>query len=138
MKAKELAALHERAAPAEAWSVGSYTGLLDSPGVHIKASEDGFAIARLAAGEAEILMVAVVQEARRRGLASALMRGLERKLAKAGAQEVFLEVAVSNGGARALYAKSGFCERARRKNYYNRGNGQREDALILAKRLQPA
>jgi ribosomal-protein-alanine N-acetyltransferase len=48
---------------------------------------------------------------------------------------LFIEAAVSNHAALALYAASGFEKAGMRKNYYKRGGGH-EDALIMRKGLQ--
>ena len=42
----------------------------------------------------------------------------------------FLKI-VPNAAARALYARAGFAEVGRRRGYYQRPDGRREDALVL-------
>jgi len=74
--------------------------------------------------EAEILTLAVDPEARRRGLASAILtRFLERSRGR-----VFLEVRPSNAAARRLYAALGFTPAGLRRGYYQ---SPPEDALVL-------
>lgn len=94
----------------------------------------GFGLYRQAADEAEIITLAMRPAFRRRGLGRALLGEIERELRGGGAQALFLEVAASNAAARALYARSGFHEAGRRKDYYARSGG-REDALVLRKTL---
>jgi ribosomal-protein-alanine N-acetyltransferase len=53
-----------------------------------------------------------------------------------GATESFLEVADDNEAAIALYAKCGYSESGRRKNYYSPPKGPKLDALILRKILK--
>ena len=48
---------------------------------------------------------------------------------------MFLEVAISNTAARALYTGLGFTEAGRRKGYYARFGTAPEDALILRSNL---
>jgi ribosomal-protein-alanine N-acetyltransferase len=75
----------------------------------------GFVVARRTApGETEILNLAVAPEARRSGVATALMH--EALAHHPG--EVFLEVRQSNEGARALYRRLGFQEAGIRQRYY--------------------
>jgi len=64
---------------------------------------------------------------RRRGLGTALLRGVAAGAAGRGAQRVFLEVSERNAAARALYAAAGFEPVARRRSYYPDG----ADALVL-------
>ncbi len=75
--------------------------------------------------------IAVSPDARRRGVASALLDNFcrfgEDRLAF-----LSLEVRTSNGAAIALYQKFGFLEAGRRRNYYL---CPREDALILTRRF---
>ncbi len=63
--------------------------------------------------EYEILNVAVASSCRQLGIATGLLR---HELASGDIY--FLEVRASNAAARALYAKLGFAEIARRPNYY--------------------
>ena len=85
-------------------------------------------IARAAGGEAEILTLAVAPAARRQGVGLALVAAAARHAQQLGAATMFLEVGVSNGAARALYARSGFREVGKRKAYYA---AEGENALIL-------
>lgn len=125
-----LAAIHGRAL-VPAWPESAFATLLAQPGVWVEGQDEGFVLMRLAADEAEVLTLAVVPEARRRGLAFRLMtQALERALAL-GAGQVFLEVAEDNAAARALYGRLGFVETGRRARYYNREGGVAADALIL-------
>ena len=82
--------------------------------------------------DADILNVCVRPEARRRGLAEALMTELERRLIPKGVEKITLEVRASNEPAIRLYEKLGYSQVGIRKNYYEK---PREDALILQKSL---
>jgi ribosomal-protein-alanine N-acetyltransferase len=88
---------------------------------------DAYAAFRHAVGEAELLRVGVDPEARRQGLARALLvEGLER-LRRLDVQVCFLEVRVDNKPAIDLYESLDFCCTGHRKGYYRDGT----DALIF-------
>lgn len=71
----------------------------------------GVSVSRQVVGdEGEILLVAVVPSARRRGLGAALVARTLETLAARGVRRAFLLVRASNGPARALYARAGFRE----------------------------
>ena len=95
----------------------------------------GFVIARVAAGEAEIISVAVLPAARRRGVASALIAAAADHARKHNATTLFLEVGCTNLAAKSLYRQLGFREVGRRKDYYTAAGGGKEDALILSVEL---
>lgn len=134
-----LAALHAEAfPPAQRWGAEAIALLLGLPGhFALLASEGnaplGFVMGRAAAGEAEVLTLAVRPAARRGGLGRALMRALLAEAARLGATELFLEVAESNVAARALYTGLGAVEAGRRRRYYPDGG----DALVLRLLLNP-
>ncbi len=77
--------------------------------------------------EMEIVALAVRKEYRRMGWGDLLLRGLTSFAREHGACRIFLEVRESNGAARALYMKNGFCSAGVRTNYYAAG----EDALVM-------
>lgn len=95
----------------------------------------GFILSRMAAGEAEILSVAVAEARRGRGLARALLHLHLRRLAGLGARAVFLEVDEDNTPARRLYARAGFREVGKRPGYYPQSNGNAATALVLRRDL---
>jgi [ribosomal protein S18]-alanine N-acetyltransferase len=91
----------------------------------------GFILSRLAAGEAEILSVAIAPSWRGRGLSRPLLDLHLRRLAGLGARAVFLEVDERNTPANALYKGAGFYEVGRRRGYYDSG----ATALVLRRDL---
>ena len=91
----------------------------------------GFILSRLAAGEAEILSIAIAPRQRGRGLARPLLDLNLRRLAGLGARTVFLEVDEHNAPARALYRRAGFSDVGRRQSYYQSGAA----ALVLRRDL---
>src|SRR4029077_8199477 len=67
-----LAALHSACFP-DAWDAKAIAELLATPGAFSFHNQDGFVMARVAGGEAEILTLAVAPHARGRGLGRALL-----------------------------------------------------------------
>jgi len=126
-----LAAIHAEAFETP-WDTASLAALLASPGVFALEEADGFILIRVVADEAEILTLAVRPSARRSGLGARLVEAAVVRAAALGADRMFLEVAEDNAAARALYARAGFHEAGRRRGYYARADGSREDALVLA------
>jgi [ribosomal protein S18]-alanine N-acetyltransferase len=125
-----LARIHA-ACFAKAWDEQALGEMLKSPGIIALFAADAFAIARVAADEAEILTVAVEPASRRRGLGRALLTEAATQAEAQGAQAMLLEVARGNAAARALYKMLGFDNVGARRSYYEGG----EDALILRRDL---
>lgn len=96
----------------------------------------GFALARVAAGEAEILTIAVARTARRAGLGRRLMDAVLRHLHHLRAEALFLEVDETNAPALALYRRLGFREVGRRSNYYDGAAGKKSSALVMRRDLR--
>jgi ribosomal-protein-alanine N-acetyltransferase len=91
----------------------------------------GFILSRVAAGEAEILSVAISPGWRGRGLSRQLLDLHLRRLAGIGVRAVFLEVGAQNAPACRLYRRAGFREVGRRHGYYEDG----ATALVLRRDL---
>jgi len=91
----------------------------------------GFVMVRAAEDEAEVLTVAVAPRQRGRGLATRLMETVLRRLYHDRVKSVFLEVDDGNAPALALYARLGFREVGRRKNYYPKPGGPASTALVM-------
>jgi ribosomal-protein-alanine N-acetyltransferase len=95
----------------------------------------GFVLARLVAGEGEILSVAVARSHRRLGLGWLLMDAVLRDLHARRADALFLEVDESNTPAVTLYRHLGFLEVGRRPGYYGGANGAAASALVMRRDL---
>ena len=80
-----------------------------------------------AAGEAELLRIAVDPAHRGRGLGRLLLEACQRELAEEGLVHLFLEVRVSNAAAIQLYRTCGWKPCGRRPGYYPDG----EDAALF-------
>jgi [ribosomal protein S18]-alanine N-acetyltransferase len=95
----------------------------------------GFILSRIAAGEAEILSVAVAAGQQGRGLGRQLLDLHLRRLAGLLVGTVFLEVEESNRPALRLYATAGFRQVGRRASYYPREGDSAAAALVLRRDL---
>ena len=87
----------------------------------------GYAGGWVVDGDVQILKVAVVPEARRRGIARELLARVAGDARNLGAQTSSLEVRASNVSAQALYVKLGYESLGKRPRYYSDG----EDAVIM-------
>ncbi|AMS38987.1 ribosomal protein S18-alanine N-acetyltransferase [Aminobacter sp. NyZ550] len=121
------------------WSGEEFSQLLEQDTVfgfavrevgHGTEAPAGFVLARLAAGEAEILTIAVSRAHRRHGLGWRLMDAVLRELHAQRAEALFLEVDETNAPAIALYRKFGFHEVGKRPNYYQSAQGA-TGALVM-------
>ena len=124
----------ERACFSDPWSRKLLAELLALENAHTIAAVDGsgtvlgYASLQTVLDEGYVNNLAVLPAHRRRGIASALLGefrryGEERELAF-----LTLEVRASNAAALALYAKHGYAQAGRRKNYYTH---PREDAILM-------
>jgi ribosomal-protein-alanine N-acetyltransferase len=129
-----MAAVHAQSF-AQPWDAAAFAELVNGPGVFGflagDAAELGVIHCRVVAGEMEVLTIGVPPAARRRGVAKALMASALGAARQAGAEAAFLEVAVDNAEAAALYAGLGFRRAGLRRNYYDRGAAGRIDALVM-------
>ena len=93
----------------------------------------GYVIARVVAGEADVLNLAVRPPDRGHGLGGELLDAGLAAVVGRGVREVFLEVRESNVAALALYESRGFKTVSRRKGYYR---NPVEDALLLRRAIE--
>ena len=139
-----LAALH-REDFVRPWTDGEFEQLLSQDTVFGFAGLEtgkgsagpvGFVLVRLAAGEAEILTLAVARSHRREGLGWQLMDAALRELHAQRADKLFLEVDETNASAIALYRRFGFREVGKRPRYYQSADGARTGALVMRRDLR--
>jgi ribosomal-protein-alanine N-acetyltransferase len=124
----------------EAWTRAQCAGLLPLPGVWLTLARTaeqvlGFALARLVADEAELLLLAVKTADQRRGVGRILLEHFEDTAKARGATHLHLEVREGNH-ALSLYEQAGFGLVGRRRDYYCGQSGDRYDALTLAKSVE--
>ena len=130
-----LVAALERACFSRPWSEESLQGELwnDSAVVIVAEGEDGsvlgYAGLQTVLDEGYINNVAVDEKFRRQGIADELIKAFVR-FGEANLAFLTLEVRASNAPAIALYAKHGFTEAGRRKNYYE---APKEDAVLMTR-----
>jgi ribosomal-protein-alanine N-acetyltransferase len=96
---------------------------------------DGFILSRCAAGEAELLTIALAKGQRGRGGGNMLLRQHLGHLLGLGIERVVLEVDETNLPAHKLYRRFGFEDVGTRPAYYLNANGTRGNARIMALRL---
>lgn len=120
----------------EAWTEPQTLSMLAMPGVWLSLAlvDDrpaGFALNRLVADEAELLLLAVAPANRRQGVGMALIeRSFSQTLRRDGSR-LHLEVRYNNPAIE-LYKKAGFTLAGRRSGYYRGNDGQLYDALTLS------
>jgi len=126
---------------AASWDLSAYEAMLRDPlqGRVLVATDDGRVVAflciRVAAGEAEVLNLAVEPDFRRQHIASRLLEQGLRVAVAEGARRVFLEVRKTNQAALRLYERFGFAAVGERTGYYQ---NPPEDAVVLARSLPRA
>lgn len=91
----------------------------------------GFAMSRLVADEEELLLLAVIPDARRCGVGTALLSRFIAAARARGAARIFLEMREGNP-AESLYRRHGFTCIGRRANYYRLGTGRPIDAITYS------
>ncbi len=126
---EKLADLHAQCFPHKPWTATDFADLKKS-GCDIIASQNGFIVYRVVSDEAEIITIGVAPNARRGGIAAAMLAIAENDASKRGAKKIFLEVAESNNAARALYETSGYHTVGTRPKYYDG-----VDAIIMEKQI---
>jgi ribosomal-protein-alanine N-acetyltransferase len=127
------------------WTDGEFAALLAQETVfgfaarqvgNPRAGIVGFVLARLAAGEGEILTVAVARSHRRQGIGWQLMDAVLRRLHGERAEALFLEVDETNAPAIALYRRLGFHEVGKRPHYYSAPGRSPTGALVMRRDLR--
>lgn len=119
----------------EAWTRNQVIGILSVPGVWLTIAEKGgrtagFALVRGVLDEAELLLLAVIPEMRRRGVGAALLRSVIGDCALRGIASLHLEVREGNDAIN-LYINSGFTRVGERRDYYRGADGRHYAALTL-------
>lgn len=88
----------------------------------------GYAGLMLAVGEGHVTTIGVSPRWQRHGIGRKLLLELARTATERGAEDLTLEVRVSNTAAQALYHEFGFAPAGIRKNYYAEAH---EDGLVM-------
>ena len=126
MGAATLHALHTSAfghLRAHGWGEAEFARALEDDKYVVVTQSDGYALALCVLDEAELLLIAALPGARRKGVGTALLGELESRLAAKGATRLTLEVMEANSAATEFYRARGFREVGLRPQYYGRGPG---------------
>jgi len=123
----------------EAWTRSQCAGILPMPGVRLIVARfdervAGFSLHRTIAGEAELLLLAVAPDFRRRGIGKTLLDQFIDHSRDQGAGRVHLEVREGNPAV-IMYRAAGFTLAGRRRKYYRGRFGGDFDALTLSREL---
>jgi ribosomal-protein-alanine N-acetyltransferase len=124
------------------WTIGNFRDALAAGYAARVGEREGrivaYGVLMLGPGEAQILNLSVVPEARRQGLGRELLRYFVDDARWLHAGQIFLEVRTSNVAAIALYETEGFAPVARRLAYYpgSGADSPREDALVMRRSLR--
>jgi len=113
------------------WEISSLRETFSIPGTFAFLENNGLCVFRIAADEAEIYYIGVVESARRQGIAAALFDATKKFLEKENIKKIFLEVSEENSSAITFYKKSGFEIIGHRSEYYNE-NGRKIGAINMA------
>ena len=95
----------------------------------------GFGIMRLGIEDAHIILLAVDQSIRRRGIGSKIMDWLVKTADGAMMNRIVLETRQNNKDAQRFYERHGFVQHRRLVGYYATLQGTTEDGLHLIKTL---
>ena len=130
-----LAALHAESFGSARWTEAQFADSLalatsEAWIVLANGTPQGFILCQFVEGDAEILTLCVTPLVRRKGIARHLLATLVAAAHQRNAQHVFLEVAVDNRAALALYKAEDFQPAGKRANYYRR-DGRLIDAVML-------
>ena len=129
-----IADLEQVAFPVDAWSQAlieeGVAGLVPTTTYFVVEQDArfvGYAAVSVVQDVAELQRIATAPDARRTGVAGALLHAVTELAAGSGAERLLLEVRVDNEAALAFYRHAGFAEIARRAGYYRDGT----DAVVL-------
>tara|TARA_Y100001936_G_scaffold254084_1_gene324609 strand:+ start:27974 stop:28447 length:474 start_codon:yes stop_codon:yes gene_type:complete len=122
----------------DAWGPKMIQQVLDMPGTFglVARRENyssiiGFALARVAADECELLSLGVESEYRANGTGTQLLHASMARAIAERARWFFLEVAEDNDAALRLYRAHGLTKVGIRPNYYENSDGSKTSALTM-------
>lgn len=136
MTPEALAALAARAyTHMRPWTAAQFADTLSGPHTLLATTPHAFVLGTVVAGEAEILALAADPEVLRQGEGTRALALFHAEAAARGATTCCLEVAAANAPARAFYTARGYTEAGKRRGYYARPDGTRDDAVIMTRTL---
>ena len=118
-----ITALEKTCFTDDAWTKQMLIDALSDKNITVLVAKDdnkllGYGVLRIVLDEAEIDNIAVDPQNARCGIGTKLLSKMLELAKEFGAKTAFLEVAVNNKSANALYVKQGFKVLSLRKNYY--------------------
>lgn len=116
--AKKLSVIHCKCFE-KGWTEDNFTEMLSLGDYFGFISDKGFVLGRNILDETEIFAICVLEQFRRRGIASSLLRQFHVKAKELGSKNIFLEVDINNNSAQSLYMSSGYKQISIRNNYYD-------------------
>lgn len=129
----------EQSAHLVPWSMGILKNTQGDRYLNLKLIDQeqivAFVICQYILDEGTLLNIAVDPSFQGKGFGKQLLTQLIQQLTEKGISTLWLEVRESNIVAQTLYAQLGFNEVDRRKNYYPTPDGQRENAIVMARYL---
>ncbi|MGC6248668.1 ribosomal protein S18-alanine N-acetyltransferase [Bisgaard Taxon 45] len=129
----------EQSAHLVPWSMGILKNTQGDRYLNLKLIDQeqivAFVICQYILDEGTLLNIAVDPLFQGKGFGKQLLTQLIQQLTEKGISTLWLEVRESNIVAQTLYAQLGFNEVDRRKNYYPTPDGQRENAIVMARYL---
>lgn len=122
----------------ESWRHQDVLEVLGMPGAMaliagVGGDPHGYALARIAADECELLSLGVLTAARRQGVGQVLLDAVTARCREAGVARLFLEVREDNAEARAFYRKAGLRDVGIRHDYYRGAQNRLTNAITMAK-----
>lgn len=97
----------------------------------------GYLIVMAGLDELHLLNVTVAPTQQGQGHALLMLQALDQQARRVDAHWLWLEVRPSNLRARSIYERFGFEQVGLRRSYYPAEGGQREDALVLRRAVEP-
>ena len=92
----------------------------------------GYFVAMKGVDEVHLLNITVAPQLQRQGWARMMLDGLVLWARRQNAEQLWLEVRVSNERAVHVYEQCGFKRVGKRRDYYPLALGRREDALVMS------
>lgn len=139
----QLADIEKECFGRDAWSISALRGEFENSFSHmfgavIDGNIVGYICVRVMYEEAQICNIAVTENYRRKGIATALLAEAEKFVAEQGCLRAELEVNTANLPASSLYKKCGYQVAGIRKNFYRKSRYPSCDAYTMVKDLAPS
>ena len=132
---------NESVASAWPWPVNalasSFATNHDCLAIEYKQVLSGYLVALQTSREVELLNIVIFADLQNRGVGQMVVKHWLKQLENTSIERVYLEVRSSNVAAIRVYQNCNFTLVGTRKAYYPKGHAQREDALLMARVLNP-